>query len=119
MKKTIAFMLCLVILLTCVGLSACGGSGKKDLSGSKYLGTWKAVSMSLGNETSPYEDECLLILKADGTADFTDNNEHTACNWEETSGGFKLTGGAKMKFTDDGDGIKSTILGVEVHFVKQ
>ncbi len=38
---------------------------------------------------------------------------------EETGSGFKLKGNAKMTFTDDGEGIRSTIFGVDFHFEKQ
>ncbi len=119
MKKSVAVILCLVMMFSCLALSACGDGGKKDLSGSKYLGTWKAVSMTLKDVEEPFTEECLLVLNADGTAEFTDTNEVTKCTWEETGNGLKLKGDAKMTFTDEGSGIKSKILGVDLHFEKQ
>ena len=116
MKKSVAVVLCLLLALSCIVLPACGSSGSKDVSNSKYVGTWKAVSMTLKDEVGEFDEETILILKPDGTATFSSENEESQCNWEETKDGFKLTGGAKMTFTDDGDGIKSKILGVELHF---
>lgn len=119
MKKNIAGILCLIMVISCLILAACGDGGKKDLSGSKYLGTWKAAYMSLKDEVGEFEDEITLTLNADGSAEFSSADEVSKCTWEETANGFKLQGDAKMTFTDDGDGIKSKLLGVELHFEKQ
>ena len=118
MKKAISVILCMTMFLSCVILSGCGSS-QKDLSDSKYLGTWKAASLSLMDESGEFEDEILLILNADGTAQMTSGDEVTESTWEETKDGLKLKGGAKMTFTEEGDGIKSSLLGVELHFVRQ
>ena len=118
MKKNIRTTLCLALAVSCVLLAACGG-GDKDLSGSKYLGTWRAVSLSLMDEVGEFESETYLVLNADGTAEFVSDDEVSKCSWEETKDGFKLTGDAKMTFTDEGDGIKSKVLGVELYFEKQ
>ena len=119
MKQKIAILLCAVMVLSCCLLAACGGS--KDLSDSKYVGTWKADSMSLLEEEETIEDEWLLTLNADGSAVFTGGGEDETenCSWHETSDGFKLTGDAEMTFEDDGDGIKTTVLGVDLHFSRQ
>ena len=117
MKKSIAIVLCLVIVFSCLSLTACGG--KKDLSDSKYVGTWKATYLSLKDETGELEEDTYLILNPDGTAEFVSDDEVSTCNWQETKNGFKLTGDTKLKFTDDGDGIVTTILGVGLHFERQ
>ena len=119
MKKNVAVILCLIMVISCLNLAACGDGGKNDLSGSKYLGTWKADHMSLKDEVGEFENEITLTLNADGTAEFSSPDEVTKCSWEETANGFKLKGDTKMTFTDDGDGIKSKVLGVELHFIKQ
>lgn len=119
MKKTAAMILCLMLLLFCAILPACGSGGKKDLSGSKYVGTWKAAYMSLKDEQGEFEHDIFLVLNPDGTAEFTSDDEVSKCTWEETGSGFKLKGDAKMSFTDDGEGIKSTVFGVVLHFDKQ
>ncbi len=118
MNKRIISVLFL-ILAACMILTACGKNEPKDLSGSKYLGTWRAATMTLKDEVGEFEEETFLILNADGTAKFTSKDEVTECKWEETKDGFKLKDGAKMTFTDDGDGIKSKILGVELHFERE
>ena len=119
MKKNVAVILCLIMVISCLILAACGDGGKKDLSGSKYLGTWKATYMSIKNEVGDFEDEFFLTLNADGTAEFSSADEVSKYTWEETANGFKLKGDTKMTFTDDGDGIKSKVLGVDLHFEKQ
>ena len=119
MKKAAALILCLLMILSCALLSACGSDKKKDLSGSKYVGIWKAAYMSLKDEQGESEHDIFLVLNPDGTAEFTSDDEVSKCTWEETGNGFKLKGDAKMSFTDDGEGIQSTVLGVVLHFDKQ
>ena len=116
MKKRFSIILCLVMLFSCVSLSACT---KKDVSNSKYVGTWKAESMSVMNESEAFDDDILLVLNPDGTAQFVSEEETTNCKWQETSNGFKLTDGSKLTFTEDGDGVKAKIIGVELHFTKE
>ena len=121
LKKRIIAVICLV-LTACLFFTACSSSKKEpqDLTNSKYLGTWKAVSASIGDTTDPYEDECILTLNPDGTAVFTSAEEDAAkCNWEETDKGIKLTGDSKLTFTDDGNGLTAKILGVKLHFEHQ
>lgn len=117
MKRKTAVFLCIVMIASCVLLGACGG--KQDLSNSKYVGTWKAESISAFGEESSLEGDWILTLNADGTATLEDGEEVSKCTWQETSDGFKLKGDAKMTFTDDGDGIKSKVIGVELHFTRQ
>ncbi len=75
--------------------------------------------MSAFEEEEVLEDEWLLTLNADGTAVFTGDGETSTCSWHETSDGFKLTGDMKMTFEDNGDGIKTTVLGVDLLFSRQ
>ena len=119
MKKRITMLLCIFLMFSCVILPACGTGGKMDLSDSKYVGTWKAVNMTLRDEVGEFETEHYLTLNADGTAAFTSADEVSNCTWAETSNGFRLKGDSKMSFTDDGEGIKCSLLGVELHFEKQ
>lgn len=122
MKKKIAVLISFMMVLT-FALAACGG-GNADLSDSKYLGEWKADSLSLGEETGNVDGgEYTLTLNDDGTGTFVSiedggAEETSDITWSLTSDGFKTEGDAKMKFTDDGDGIKTTILGVDLHFVR-
>ena len=117
MKKKLSVFVCLLMVLTCLALTACGG--KQNLSNSKYLGTWKAANITMGEESEDFEDEILLTLNGDGTAEMTSADEVTKCTWEETGKGFKLKGDAKMSFSEEEGGVKASILGVEIHFMKQ
>ena len=118
MKKRMIAVLCLM-LAVCLVLSACGKSENKDLSESKYLGTWKAVSMVLKDTTGTYDDELYIVLNADGTAIIRSDSEEDECRWQETKDGFKLTDGANMTFKDDSGTVTSKVLGVTILFEKQ
>ena len=102
-------------------LHACNTTeiGNKDVANSKYIGTWKCESMTIGSEKSAPENEIILTLNGDGTAVPASGDDVTNANWEELSDGFKLTGDAKMTFKNEEGGVKSTALGVTMHFVRQ
>ena len=113
MKKKLAILLSLAMVLT-FALAACGGGGG-DVAGSKYVGTWKAESLSLAGESEDLDTDFVLTLNDDGTGTLTGTDEDGAeevsnITWSLINGGFKTKGDAKMKFVDDGDGIKSKIL---------
>ncbi len=118
MRRTIALFLCLLVFSSCFVLTACGGTGK-DLSESKYVGTWKCENLSLKEESAELESEWIITLNPDGTAQSVSDEEVQNCNWTETGDGFKLTGDLKLTFKDEGDGVKTKVIGVELHFVKQ
>lgn len=122
MKKITVIILGLIMVLSFTMLSACGGgsgSGSgEDLSDSKYVGTWKAENMSLGEETGEFENEVLLIVNGDGTGQMTEGDEVSNFNWEPTDDGFKVTGDVKTTFKDEDGGIVAKVIGVELHFVK-
>lgn len=124
MKKKIAILISLAMVLT-FALAACGGGGGEDLSDSKYVGSWVAKSLSIGDESGDIGDEGVftLTLNGDGTGTFVsveaDGTEEVSnITWSLTSDGFKTSGDMKMTFKDDGDGIKATIFGVDLHFVR-
>ena len=124
MKKKIAILISLMMVLT-FALAACGGGGSDDLSGSKYLGTWKAESVSVGDESGELGDEgsYTLTLNGDGTGTFVSIDEDgteevSEVTWSETSDGFKTAGDVKLKFKEDGDAIVAKILGAEMRFVR-
>ena len=114
MKKALAALLVLGMILS---LCACGA--KKDLSGSRYLGTWKAVSLSLAGGSAPYEGVFTVTLEPDGTATLSSEDEVTVCRWSETDSGFKVTGDAKMTFHAEGEGLRATAMGVSIWFERQ
>ena len=120
MKKKLAILLSLAMVLT-FALAACGGGGSGDVADSKYVGTWKADSASFIGESGDLDHEFVLTLNSDGTGTLTGTDEDgveevSNITWSLINGGFKTKGDAKMKFVDDGDGIKSKILGADLHF---
>ena len=123
-----ALMILLVLALTaCGGGGASGGSGgssgggeSEEEPGSKYIGTWKAIYMSIGGVQQEPDGEWFLILNEDGTGTLDVKGQApSAFTWEPTSNGFKASGEMKVKFTDDGDRIKTKVLGTEIVFEKQ
>ena len=115
MKKMITVIACVLMVLC---LSACGE--KKDVSNSKYVGTWKIDdTMSGYGETSETGSDWTITLNPDGTAVSVSSDSNDNCTWQETSKGFKLKGDLKLNFTDDGDGVATKFLGVELRFHKQ
>ena len=83
--------LLIIVFMLAVLLSACGERGNKDVANSKYIGTWKCESMTIGSEKSAPENEIILTLNGDGTAVLASGDDVTNANWEELSDGFKLT----------------------------
>ena len=58
-------------------------------------------------------------MNADGTGQSISEEEDAEnFTWEPTKDGFKTKGDIKLTFTDDGDNIKTKILGANVIFVK-
>ncbi|WP_027868537.1 hypothetical protein [Eubacterium sp. AB3007] len=127
MKKLMTLAVAAIMVVSALTLTACGGGGSsdQDLSDSKYVGTWKSVSFELMDESeSPEEgEEIFMTLNGDGTGTMTgtsEGEEETSdFTWEPTSNGFKTKGDLKLKFTDDGDKIKATVIGVDMIFEKQ
>jgi hypothetical protein len=132
MKKKLAIITALMMVV-CFAFASCGGgSGSssggegEDLSDSKYVGVWVADSFSIESESEDTEGGTWkLTLNGDGTGTFysrddSDGTEETTdITWELTSDGFKTKGDTKLTFTDDGDGIKTKIMGVEIAFVRE
>lgn len=118
MKKRLVILIGLVMVLSCVVLTACGGSSD-DLSDSKYVGSWIIDTVSLGEESDALGEDWVLTVNGDGTGTFSGDGESSDFTWEPTDNGFKTKGDVKMKFEDEGEGIKASIMGAELHFVKQ
>ena len=111
MKKTIIILAFAMAVMFCVLLAGCGnsGGGGADLSDSKYVGTWKAVNMSLEDESEDFG----VAVDEEGV------EETTTFTWEPTDEGFKTKGDMKLKFTDDGEQIHAKMFGVSLNFEKQ
>lgn len=123
MKKRLAILLSFMMVLT-FALAACGGGGS-DVSGSPYVGQWKAMSVSIVDDSEDLEGDgdYILTLNDDGTGNFVstseDGTETSEITWELTDEGFKTKGDTKLKFKDNGDGtISAKILGVDLNFVR-
>lgn len=117
MKKIGLFMLiCAVALALC----ACGGSGgsqsSDDLASSKYVGTWKVDTISMKDVSESFDTEWTIILEADGTGQSISEDETDDFTWKLSKKGFKTEGALNTEFEDDGDGIKTKVIGVELHF---
>jgi hypothetical protein len=80
--------------------------------------------MTLGDTSGGIEGSVwILTLNEDGTGTFVateaDGNEDVSnIKWEPTDGGFRTSGDMKLTFTDDGEGIKANIMGVDLHFAR-
>lgn len=117
-KLTVAAIAVLVVSLLALAACSSGGSSK-DLSTSKYVGTWKATELSMKDASDTLDSEWVITLKGDGTGQSIDAEETSDFKWELTNNGFKTTGGLKTTFTDDGDNITTKVIGVTITFVKQ
>ena len=125
MKKVIAIAAMALLMFSVLALAACGNNGSgntntagNDLANSKYVGTWKVDKMTLGSESEDFDDNWTIVLKEDGTGESIDEEGNHAIKWSLTKDGFKTDGDGKLTFTDDGDNIKTKILGVNIIFVK-
>lgn len=124
MKKLIMLVLAMVLTVSCLALTACGGGSSEDLSNSKYVGTWKIAEVTLKDASEELNIDYTLTLNDDGTGTFlaVDENgqeDKSDITWSLTDDGFKTKGGTKLTFTDDGDNIQTKMLGVGLVFVKQ
>ena len=123
MKKIISIAIAAIMMLSVLALTACGGGNSgssEDLANSKYVGTWVTAGVALGDESGELDVESILTLNGDGTGTLTTEGEDPAnFTWELTSDGFKTKGDMKLKFTDEGDGIKANIFGADLLFVRQ
>ncbi|MDO4803979.1 MAG: hypothetical protein Q4A32_04070 [Lachnospiraceae bacterium] len=123
MKKLFSIALAAILVFSALALTACGGNSGKDesadLSDSKYVGTWTNTGLTLGEESGELDTEFTLILNDDGTGQLVSDEEPGEFTWELTDNGFKTKGDMKLTFTDDGDNIKTKILGADLTFEKQ
>ena len=118
MRKILSIMAIVVFVM--LALTACGGGNDNaDLSDSKYVGTWKNVSIAVGDASGELDTEFSLILNDDGTGQLISDGESGDFTWELTNDGFKTKGDMKLKFKDDGDNIKTKLLGADLVFEKQ
>ncbi len=123
MKKKLVILLAAVMVLSCFALASCGGSSSDesttDLSDSKYVGTWKAQGLSIGDDSEDFDEEYLLTINGDGTGILSGGDDEDASfTWKPTDGGFKASGDVNTEFKEDGDDLVTKILGAELRFVR-
>lgn len=119
MKRAASVAVILIMILSMLLLGSCGSSKKADLTDSKYVGTWKATTMSLMDASEQLGQELILTLNGDGTGTLTDAESESGFTWELTNDGFRTKGDVKLTFKDDGEKIKTKIIGVDMFFEKQ
>ena len=122
-------MLAALLVLSTLLLTACGGgsSNPDELKNSRYVGKWISKGIQIGDDSEQLDDEWVLELKEDGTGTLTgsiDSEEEedegpSEFTWKLVDGGFKCSGDVKTTFKDDGDNIKTSIIGIELVFEKQ
>ncbi len=112
------------MMIMMFALASCGG-GSEDLSDSKYVGTWRAESVSFAGESGAIEGGVFkLTLNGDGTGTFVstedDGTEEVSnITWSLTSDGFKTKGDTKLTFKDDGEDITASFMGVDLRFIRE
>ena len=94
-----------------------------DLTNSKFVGTWRPVSIEFLGYKGDFKTESRLELKADGTAIMSSPDEaeddRKAFIWKETDYGVFLDGkhDFKLKYIDDVLYLK--FLGVSIGYKKE
>ncbi|MBR4462590.1 MAG: hypothetical protein IKS51_08435 [Erysipelotrichaceae bacterium] len=82
-----------------------------DLSNSKYVGTWKCVSVTVFGKTEELTVESRIHINADGTATQTSPEEKRTYTWKETGYGVFLDGKGDLKLKAEGDKLTTRIMG--------
>ena len=92
---------------------------EKDKKGMIQLGLSTATTLALKDESEELGASYVLTLNGDGTGQFVDEEDISYITWELTEDGFRTKGDTKLRFTDDGDNIKTNIIGVDMIFERQ
>ena len=129
MKKTIIILAFAMAAMFCVLLAGCGSSGGDgaDLSDSKYVGTWKAVSVELKDKKADLdealEEDFIIVLNEDGTAKISSEDGQEEAKWFENDKGFRVQGvdsETDLKINKDKNGrMVLSFVGVHLVFEKQ
>lgn len=81
------------------------------MADSKYIGQWKAVSVTVGKMTEQIGGNSILFINADGTAHYGEGEDRKDYVWTEKNYGIYLDGKSDMKLTADGDRLTTRLLG--------
>ena len=119
MKKTLAILCCLVVAVTGIVLTGCGGDKYAD---SPYVGTWNATVAETSGMELKVKDvlgEFKLTNEADGSCTVVLKGDESKGTWEPTEKGFTVDDG-QMEFVSAGkDEITVEYSGVVIHFEKE
>lgn len=113
-KRIAAIVLAVAFAFSVV---ACGG---KDMSGSKYCGTWKATTAEYAGFEMSVEDlfgDFSIDLGTDGKATVTVDGDKKSGKWDEKDGKVEIDG--QGLFTPDGDKLVVEMEGVTITFEKK
>lgn len=113
MKKLITLLCALSMFL----LAACG----KDMSNSKYVGTWVGTTVEYGGMELSIEDiygKFEVELDAKGKATVTTADDSKSGKWDESETGVSLDGGDVILTEKDGNLVLEQE-GMEIIFVKK
>lgn len=94
-----------------------------DLANSKYVGTWKPISIEFLGNKDDFKTESRLELRADGTAVMYSpseaQDERNAFIWKETDYGVFLDGKHDFKLKEKDDTLILSFLGVKIAYKKE
>ena len=127
MKKVLVVLFCMIVSLSFVALTGCGGSDvDAPAADSPYVGVWQATGATFQDEEVDINEvlegkDFIIELRDDGTASVTDTDGNKSdATWKETGSGVKVTGDEiNMKFKDADGRLECSILGVHMFFEKQ
>ena len=124
MKKLLNMLCSALLVMACVVMLGCS-SEKKDVSNSKYVGTWKAVSAEVMGQKMTIEEvledkEAILVLNNDGTGTLEASEDVSKFTWVETSEGPKASGDVNITFKENEDGqLVGDLMFAKLFFEKQ
>ncbi len=117
MKRILAVVLCVLAVA-----SVLAGCGKKDMSGSKFCGTWTATTAEYSGVELGVSDifggDVVLDLGADGKCTFSVNGEEEKGKWDEVDGTVVIDGDEDLTFVEDGGELVLDFDGVTIRFAK-
>lgn len=117
MRKAVAIVLSVLAIVSV--LAGCGG---KDMSGSKFCGTWTATTAEYAGIELGIADifggDVVLDLGADGKATFSVAGDEQKGKWDEVDGAVVIDNDDSLTFTEDGGTLTLEYDGVMIHFEK-
>ena len=106
MRKKLAVLI--AVITAAMMLFGCGG---KDMSGSEYLGKWKATKAEYAGI------EFHFTLQDNGKVKLNVNGDETTGKWDETENGISIEDEMEFQKLDDNT-LTYEVSGVTVHFAR-